>query len=94
MRLTRTGAPNGIYIIYDFYPKDPNGSRPCRCNGGYWGYFDGSGNQFSCAMVADQVSDFHLFRSVYFTEIVRHPIEIVRVVRSPQGSLIRATTAR
>lgn len=46
-----------------------------------------------CAKTADKVSDFDLFRLFQLTEVVEHPTEIVRVIKSAVGSMVCATIA-
>lgn len=69
------------------------GERSCRSTETYWGCFGETGRKFLCAKTADKVSDFDLFRLFQLTEVVEHPTEIVRVIKSAVGSMVCATIA-
>ena len=94
MRINKSGASNGVYVMFDFYePDDVNGNRFPKRNDPSWGHLGDGTTQFSCARIADKISDLDLFRPFHLTEIITHPVEIVRVINSAQGSMIRATIA-
>lgn len=75
MRANRSGASEGVYIMFDFYqPDDATGNRYPKYNGPLWGYLGGDKTvQFSCARIADKISDLDLFRPFHLTNIVTHP---------------------
>lgn len=49
-----------------------------------WGYFGKTNMQFSCANIADRISDLDPFSLFELTEMVEHPIELVRVIKSAE----------
>lgn len=93
MRVNRSGASEGVYIMFDFYqPDDATGNRYPKYNGPLWGYLGGDKTvQFSCARIADKISDLDLFRPFHLTKIVTHPVKIVCTIVSPQGFMIHGT---
>jgi hypothetical protein len=123
---------NGIYAIYDMFPRDEFAdydqyldddyddylaSEEYVANGGqgfdhgpehdkrlrqrqfkhsYWGIppVAKGGNekeQFSCAKLADRFSDLGKAYRVVWMDKIEHPVELVRVVRSRNGGVLRAT---
>lgn len=94
VKVNHSGASEGIYIIFDFYePDEATQNRLPRYNGSHWGYLGDTTMQFSVAKIADKISELDLFRPFHLTEIIPHPVEIVRVGTSPQGSMVRVTIA-
>lgn len=93
MRLAPSGTPNGVYIIFDFHPENSTADRSPRYDLNHWGFLGKEGRQFSCARIANKISDLDLFYQFQIPEIVEHPVEIVRVVKSAQGSMARVTVA-
>jgi hypothetical protein len=72
VRFGRNGAANGIYIVYDFYPEDENGSsRYPKTDSEYWGQLPGdkSGEQYSIARIADKITDLRFGRTFDMTEV-------------------------
>ena len=59
----------------------------------FWGYLGEGTKQFSCARIADCLSDLSLFKPLVFHEVVDRPVETVRTVMTSQGTMIRATVA-
>ena len=89
-----------LYLLYDFYTPNygqsrfPNreGQHP-KEDGQFWGYPGEGTKQFSCARIADCLSDLSFFKPLVFHEVVDRPVEIVRAVMTSQGTMIRATVA-
>ncbi|KAI9776287.1 MAG: hypothetical protein M1839_000446 [Geoglossum umbratile] len=95
VRFGRNGAANGIYIIYDFYPKDEGGERGLKVTGDYWGRLpkDRSNQQFSIAKIADTVMELRFGRTFTFMEVLDYPVELVRAVKTPEDAIIRVNIA-
>ncbi|KAI9763429.1 MAG: hypothetical protein M1840_000510 [Geoglossum simile] len=95
VRFGKNGAANGIYIIYDFYPKDEWGERRLKVTGDYWGCLpqDRSNQQFSMAKLADTITELRFGRTFTLTEVLDYPIELVRAVKTPEDAIIRVTIA-
>lgn len=100
MRITEGGTADGVYLLYDFYAPNCGESRFPNKDGQYpkedgqfWGYLGEGTKQFSCARIADRLSDLSLFKPLVFHEVVDHPVEIVRAVMASQGTMVRATVA-
>jgi hypothetical protein len=96
MRFTRSGGANGLYIIYDFYPEAQDGTSrrvDQRVEHMVWGYLPGGGRQFSIAKIADEIADLRFGRTFELTEVVEHPVELVRCLKTQQETVIRATIA-
>ncbi|KAI9861222.1 MAG: hypothetical protein M1813_005395 [Trichoglossum hirsutum] len=95
VRFGRNGAANGIYIIYDFYPKDAWGERELKITGDYWGRLpqDRSNQQFSIAKLADTIIELRFGRKFTLTEVLDYPVEIVRAMKTPEDAIIRVTIA-
>lgn len=94
VRFGRNGAANGIYIVYDFYPEDENGSsRYPKTDSEYWGQLpeDKSGQRVSIARIADKITDLRFGRTFDMTEVFDYPVELVRAVSTREGTIIRAT---
>jgi hypothetical protein len=92
MRFGRTGAANGVYIIYDFYPKEDNPEREMRIEDEYSGYLSGD-QRFFLAKIADDINELNFRYTFDLREMVDHPVQLVRAVKTADGSIIRATTA-
>jgi hypothetical protein len=95
MRFTKSGIANGLYLIYDFYPKNDLDSREKRIEDDNWGRLpgDGTSEQFSLARLADQITELRFGRTFHLTEVLDYPIELVRAVKTPDETIIRATVA-
>lgn len=92
VRINKNGASDGVYIMFDFYePDGATGDRLPKLNDPSWGYLGKGKTQFSCARIADKIPDLDLFHPLHLTEVITHPVEIVRVVSTAQRSMIRAT---
>ncbi|KAF9630242.1 hypothetical protein BFW01_g423 [Lasiodiplodia theobromae] len=101
IRITVTGAPNGIYIIfsnvtdvYDPFDRDPEiptvkrESIPRSL----------SSQPFSCARI-EGITKLGDCREDYSTplswvDLVDQPLEIVRAVRNPEGLVLHATVEK
>ena len=100
VRITEGGTADGVYLLYDFYAPNYGHSRFPDKDGQYpkeygqiWGYLGEGTKQFSCARIADCLSDLSLFKPLVFHEVVDRPVETVRTVMTSQGTMIRATVA-
>lgn len=94
MRITKGDSANRVYLFYDFHaPEDVTGNRFPKDDSGYWGYPGEGTKQFSCARIADRLSDLELFKPLSLTEVVDRPVEIVRAMMTAQRTIIRATVA-
>lgn len=95
VRFGTSGAANGIYIIYDFYPEDEDGSRGQKTENECWGQLpeDKSGQRVSIARIANKITDLGFGRTFDMTEVFNYPVELVRTVSTKEGALIRATVA-
>jgi hypothetical protein len=96
VRFGRSGAANGIYIIYDFYPEDEWGERNLKLDDDeYWGRLpkDRTHQQFSMAKIADTITELRFGRMFTLTEVLDYPVEIVRAVKTPEDAIIRVTIA-
>jgi hypothetical protein len=98
VRLTPSGRAEGVYIIFDFYPEDPemsDMSRKIRSSDSViWGWLPNSeieAVQFSCAMIADRITDLSQDYNLRFSHFERHQVEIVRAVLASNNTIIRAT---
>ncbi|KAI9773593.1 MAG: hypothetical protein M1840_006867 [Geoglossum simile] len=91
MRFTKSGIANGLYLIYDFYPKNDLDSREKRTEDDNWGRLpgDGTNEQFSLARLADQITELRFGRTFHLTEVLDYPIELVRAVKTPDNTIIR-----
>lgn len=93
MRIDRSGAPAGVYIIYDFYPTDPStGKRPSeRRNIGHWGQLGDLPGRIAIAKIADTASELKFDRTFSPTVIADYPVELVRAVVGWGNSIMRVT---
>jgi len=93
MRFTKSGAANGLYLIYDFYPPDDLGNRDERIDTDCWGCLpdDPDSQQFSMARFADTITELRPGRSFQLMEVVDHLVELV--VQTSDGAIIRVTVA-
>ncbi|KAI9864087.1 MAG: hypothetical protein M1813_003404 [Trichoglossum hirsutum] len=96
VRLGRNGTADGIYIFYDFYPEnEDDDERDWKSDDKYWGILrkDRTRQQFSMAKLSNTMSELRFEKTFTLTEALDYPVEIVRAVKSPEGTLIRVTTA-
>lgn len=98
VRLTPSGSAAGVYIIFDFYPEYPElGDRTRKTRSSddvIWGWLPNSeisAMQFSCAMIADRITDLSATYKLRFSDYERHQVEIVRAVLGSNNTIIRAT---
>ena len=98
VRLTPSGRAEGVYIIFDFYPEDPemsDMSRKIRSSDSViWGWLPNSeieAVQFSCAMIADRITDLSQDYKLKFSHLERHQVEIVRAALASNNTVICAT---
>ncbi|PGH27616.1 hypothetical protein AJ80_00629 [Polytolypa hystricis UAMH7299] len=92
-RFNDIGQGCGLYIIYDFYPTAIDGEREAKYSGENWGQWPGCPikQPFSVARIADSIKELHFGYELKFTDIAYHPVELVRVVRSPTSTITRST---
>lgn len=99
VRFSCSGDPEGIYIIYNFYPEDDlDGNRDRKIDGYDWGYLSDwelkAGIQFSMARIADNIGELGYEHKLNFTEVCDYPVEIVPALQTQLGTIVRATVAR
>ena len=88
LRITNDGAADGVYLFYDFYcPDDMTGYRFPKRLGEFWGYLGEGTRQFSCARIANRLSDLKLFDPLLLTEVFDRPLELSRAVQTPKGTM-------
>jgi hypothetical protein len=95
IRFGKSGTANGVYLIYDFYPRDESGERDLRMDSDDWGQLPGdrSSQQFSVAKIADEITELRFGRTFELRDVLDYPVELVRTVKTPQDAIIRATIA-
>ena len=98
MRFGRTGAANGVYIIYVFYPQyDGGDERELKITDDDWGYLPDPKSemelQFSIAKISDSINELGSENKLKLSEVVQHPVEIVRAVKTPMNTVTCATVA-
>ncbi|KAH0538689.1 hypothetical protein FGG08_004764 [Glutinoglossum americanum] len=95
MRFGRDGAANGVYVIYDFYPEDEYLEERRKTVRKDWGYLpsDLSNQRITLAKIANQITDLRFGRTFDFAEALDYPVELVRAVKTPWDTIIRATVA-
>jgi hypothetical protein len=93
MRFGRNGAANGVYVIYDFYPEDEYLQERRKVDDDDWGYLpsDLTDRQIAFAKIANKITDLRFGRTFDFTEALDYPVELVRAVKTPENTIIRAT---
>ncbi|KAK2766695.1 hypothetical protein FQN54_006008 [Arachnomyces sp. PD_36] len=100
IRLSSDGTPGGIYVIYDMYPPDDliDERGDAKIEGDHWGFFPNAAEylhpQFSMAKVADDIRQLGFDYKLNLTEVVEHPVEIVRAVKTLRGTIVRTTVSR
>lgn len=99
-RLSPSGHADGIYAVYDMFQDDmPASDERLLITHPAWGipptgYASGgnaSGDQFSCARIGNRLSDFGKDHQMVWKDKIEHPVELVRVLRSTEGRVLRAT---
>jgi hypothetical protein len=94
-RLGPSGHADGIFAIYDMFPWDEDDGERHQITHPFWGIPPSSpiktGEQFSCAKIGQRLSEFAKNRVVVWTDKIEHPVELVRVMRSGDGRVLRAT---
>ena len=74
IRFGRSGTANGVYLIYDFYPRDEfgDGERDLRTDSDNWGQLPGdrSGQQFSIAKIADEITELRFGRTFELRDVL------------------------
>jgi hypothetical protein len=98
VRFGSTGQSQGIYIIYDMFPENVEGDRIQIEGGDRWGKLVlDDPLQLSSAKIGATLRELQPgptgFKALTLTEMIRHPVEIVRAVRSPNGGIVRVTAA-
>ena len=98
VRFSSAGQSKGIYLIYDMFPENDDGDRVEIESGNTWGRLvPDAALQFSCAKVGATLRELQPgvtgFKALTLTELIDHPVELVRAVWSSSGAIIRATVA-
>jgi hypothetical protein len=92
-----TAPRQAVYLIYDFYPRDEfgDGERDLGTDSDNWGQLPGdrSGQQFSVAKIADEITELRFGRTFELRDALDYPVELVRTVKTPEDTIIRATIA-
>ncbi|KAK2810716.1 hypothetical protein FQN50_002759 [Emmonsiellopsis sp. PD_5] len=82
VRIHRSGAPIGVYIIYDFYPMDPArdpSERPStRLDIPHWGMLGNLPGRIAVAKIADTMSVLQFGYDLSPAVIADYPVELVR----------------
>jgi hypothetical protein len=100
VRLTPSGYADGIYIIYDMHDDiygDPMVDYPSDyiLSHGHWGHLpsmdDGPRVQFSCAKLGPRLSSLGKNHQLVVTDLIQHPVELVRAKRLEDGGIVRTT---
>ena len=94
-----TGSARGVWLIYDFWPYDPLSTDRDHLQGDDdWGWLpnhegddDENDVQFSSAKVADSLNDLGRDYELKLEHKLTHEPELVNVVTTPQGLLLRQT---
>jgi hypothetical protein len=98
VRFDSAGQPKGIYLIYDMFPENDDRDRMEIESGDRWGRLvPDAALQFSCAKVGATLRELQPgsdgFKALTLTELIGHPVELVRAARSSNGEIIRVTVA-
>jgi hypothetical protein len=78
--------------------ENVEGDRVQIESGDHWGRLVlDAPHQFSSVKIGPTLQELQPgstgFKALTFTEMIHHPVEIVRAVRSPNGSIVRVTAA-
>ncbi|KAL1633538.1 hypothetical protein SLS58_011053 [Diplodia intermedia] len=91
-RIAPSGCIDGLYVLFDMFPvEDEYTGIRSQITGDTWGYMEPSDEQFTCARIGNRLGEMHFGKELLWTERVRHPVELVRVVRKGDGLLKRVT---
>ncbi|KAK2794643.1 hypothetical protein FQN50_009882 [Emmonsiellopsis sp. PD_5] len=95
MRIDRSGASAGVYIIYDFYvssmaPPDKRVFERPTTNSS-WGQLPELPGRIAVAKIANSLSELSLDRPLSLEVVADYPVELVRAAVGMGNSLIRAT---
>ncbi|KAL8839279.1 MAG: hypothetical protein Q9170_001796 [Blastenia crenularia] len=86
-----TGTARGVWIVYNFYPKDADGDRYHLDDDDEWGWLPGyegiDDRQFSVAKIADRLSQLGSGFNFGLSNQIPHEPELVRVVKDFYGRL-------
>jgi hypothetical protein len=98
VRFGSAGQAKGIYLIYDMFPENVDGDRVEIESGNTWGRLvPDAALQFSCAKVGATLRELQPgsdgFKALTLTELIGHPVELIRAARSSNGGIIRVTVA-
>lgn len=86
--LSRSGTVRSIYLVFDMFPDvDEESCDRSQWTGLGWGRLPSSrgGEQFSIARIGKRLGDFGLDVELELTDLIEHPVELVRVVLSADG---------
>lgn len=93
-KLTYFGTVESIHIIFDMFPTMDDGSgNRIQYTWSGWGTLPTSPDeqQLSCAKIGNRLGDFGWDVELKLTDMIEHPVELVRVVRTSDGSALRIT---
>ncbi|OJD30408.1 uncharacterized protein BKCO1_610005 [Diplodia corticola] len=91
-RIAPTGCIDGLYVLFDMFPvEDEYTGIRSQITGDEWGYMEPSDEQFTCARIGNRLGEMRFGKELLWTERVRHPVELVRVVRMGDGRLKRVS---
>ena len=93
MRFGRNGAANRVYFVYDFYPEDDYLEERRKIDDDDWGYLPRglTDQQIVFAKIANKITDLRFGRTFDLTEALDYPVELVRAMKTPENTIIRAT---
>lgn len=97
-----SGTPRGVWLLYDFWPTDEDGDRTHISNDYSWGwlppelhpYVDEWAEQYSVVKIANSLRDLGPNHEFTLDHPVYHEVEIMPVVMSSIGVLLRQTVDR
>ena len=103
-RLGPSGRTHGVYAVYDMFPPDRTTHvRPAEpVKHRLWGLLPVPGQagkstvgekveRFSCARLASRTGVLGTHHRFKWTEVIGHPVELVRVVKGVDGRPVRAS---
>ncbi|KAL1614616.1 hypothetical protein SLS54_009586 [Diplodia seriata] len=90
-RIAPSGCIDGLYVLFDMFPEDEYTGIRSQITRDIWGYMEPSNEKFTCARIGNRLGEMRFGKELLWTERVRHPVELVRVVRMGDGRLKRVT---
>ena len=97
-----SGKPQGVWLVFDFWPRNFDGDRHHIDNDTEWGwlppylhpYDDEWAEQYSVVKIANELRDLGPNHEFTLDHPIYHEVEIVPVVKSSIGVLLRQTVDR